>query len=132
MENMHLIIGLALLAGLTLGSWLGQRKFASNATRIQRVEYRGRLFKVYDVTGLGWHLDEPAYKEAAIQDWERTMKERGWPTIAWIDTTCKCCGHEYRAHPAANACAYSSTPGYGCYVCEGRPSFSSGTADKGE
>ena len=36
-----------------------------------------------------------------------------------ILTTCKCCGHTYKAHPAMNACAYSLRPGYGCQKCQG-------------
>ena len=73
---MELYIIAVALGGIVFGSWLGQRKFVANAKQIQRVEYRGRLFKVYDVTGLGWHLEDKEYKEAALADWERTMAGR--------------------------------------------------------
>jgi len=36
-----------------------------------------------------------------------------------IIVKCKCCGDEYKSHPAANACTYSLTPNYGCITCKG-------------
>ena len=36
-----------------------------------------------------------------------------------IHVKCLCCDREYKAHPMANACAYSYTPSYGCSECKG-------------
>jgi len=40
-------------------------------------------------------------------------------SLGIIIVKCKCCGNKYKSHPAANACTYSLTPGYGCAKCKG-------------
>lgn len=62
--------------GLFLGIYLAGHKFVANSEHIQRVEWRGRLFKVYDVTQQQWHLDPQAYAKACAADRTATLERQ--------------------------------------------------------
>ena len=72
MEALNFLLG-GLLVGLWLGGWLVGYKFASNARQIQRVEWKGRIYKVYDVTNLDWHLAPEDYQEASQMYQEQAL-----------------------------------------------------------
>lgn len=62
-----IMLSIGLMGGLLLGSALVSWRWASNAKHPYRIEYRGRLYKTYDVTDLNWPLDPEDYWQAVAK-----------------------------------------------------------------
>lgn len=69
MEAVHLLGGF--VAGLLIGGWVVGYKFASNAREPMCLEWNGKLYKVYDVSKLDWHIDPEGYSISAKLDGQR-------------------------------------------------------------
>lgn len=69
------VVIFSFVAGAAIGHWLASARWAGNAEEIHRVEFSGRLYKVYRNDPGFWH---PTPDEYADMCTERRMKLMGF------------------------------------------------------